>query len=318
MALQTSVANSLDNAGDEAKLDRNVKKIFFHEAVLAPLMRMCIPGFQNYSDEYIVANCFTEKPVINKYSVHQDEGGKLDGDQRVTQMNSEDNASNEQVIHYDIRYTAIVPGTEQRIKVVINLEIQDDHNLGYRVVTRGLYYCSRMISAQYGTVFTHQEHDRIQKVYSIWICPDSESKRNTITDYTVQETVRLENNTQDRKDYDKLQVIVITLGPGGLNSVDGLIRYLSLLLSNEKPLDERKKQLEDEYRIGMTQELGEEMSSVCNLGEAIAKKSKAEGETKLGKLIAKLIASGSSQEDINKAATDPIYREKLYAQFGIA
>ncbi len=54
MALQTSVANSLDNAGDEAKLDRNVKKIFSHEAVLAPLMRMCIPEFKGFSDEYIL------------------------------------------------------------------------------------------------------------------------------------------------------------------------------------------------------------------------------------------------------------------------
>lgn len=332
--MQTSIANSLDNAGDEAKLDRNVKKIFSHEAVLAPLMRMCIPEFQGFTDEYIVANCFTEKPEFSKIAVHQDEGGKLDGNQRITQMNSEDNASNEQVIHYDIRFTAIVPDSGQKIKVVVNLEIQNDRNLGYRMVTRGLYYCSRMISAQYGTVFTHQEYDRIQKVYSIWICPDSESKKNSITEYTVQETNRLGNNVQDRKAYDKLQVIIITLGPGGLDSVDELIRYLSLLLSNEKPLDERKKQLEDEYRIEMTYELGKEMSSVCNLGEAIALKNReegriegrnegriegrSEGENRLGRLITKLMASGRSPEEITKAANDPKYREMLYAEFGIA
>ena len=62
MALQTSITNTLDNVGDEANLDRNVKKIFSHEAVLAPLMRMCIPEFRNFSDEYIVENCFAEKP----------------------------------------------------------------------------------------------------------------------------------------------------------------------------------------------------------------------------------------------------------------
>ena len=63
----------------------------------------------------------------------------------------------------------------------------------------------------------------------------------------------------------------------------------------------------------MPYELEKEMRDVCNLGEAIAKKSKAEGENKLGRLISKLIALGRSQEDINMAASDPQYREKLYA-----
>ena len=75
------------------------------------------------------------------------------------------------------------------------------------------------------------------------------------------------------------------------------------------------------------------MSSVCNLGEAIALKNReegriegrnegriegrSEGENRLGRLITKLMASGRSPEDITKAANDPNYREKLYAKFGI-
>ena len=275
--MQTSIANSMDNAGDEAKLDRNVKKIFSHEAVLAPLMRMCIPEFQSFSDEYIAKNCFVGKPYVSRLPVHQDEGGKPDGDQRITQMNSEANAANEQVIHYDIRFTARVPDADREIGVIINLEVQADQGLKYRVVTRGLYYCSRMISEQYGTVFTHSGYEKIQKVYSIWICPDSETKQNAITDYRIHEEVRVGNNTCEEKDYDKLQVIVVTLGPDGVNSTDQLIRYLSLLLSNEKPLEERKQQLENEFRIPMTNELEEEMTDMCNMGEAIREKGRAEG-----------------------------------------
>ena len=92
-------------------------------------------------------------------------------------------------------------------------------------------------------------YDKIQKVYSIWICPDSRTKQNAITDYTVQETVRTGNNTCEKADYDKLQVIVVTLGHDGISSTDRLIKYLSLLLSDEKPVEERKQQLEEEYRI---------------------------------------------------------------------
>ncbi|MBQ6400601.1 MAG: PD-(D/E)XK nuclease family transposase [Clostridia bacterium] len=325
MAFQTSIAKTLDNAGDEAKLDRNVKKIFSHEAILAPLMRMCIPEFQGFSDEFIATNCFVEKPEVSKYTVHQDEGGKPDGNQRITQMNSEDNAANEQVIHYDIRFTARVPETDRDIKVIINLEIQVDDGLHYQVVTRGLYYCSRMISAQYGTVFTHSEYEKLQKVYSIWICPGSRTRQNAITDYMVQEKPRIGNNTCEKANYDKLQVIVVTLGQDGTNSTDQLIKYLSLILSDEKPLDERKRQLEDEYRIPMTYEIEEEMSGVCNMGEAIRRKAEAEGriegrvegESRLGALMAKLF-SLNRMDDARRCTTDVEFREKLYKEFQLA
>ena len=92
-------------------------------------------------------------------------------------------------------------------------------------------------------------YDKIQNVYSIWICPDRRTKQNAITDYTMHEIVRTGNNTCEKTDYDKLQVIVVTLGQDGISSTDRLIKYLSLLLSDEKPVEERKQQLEEEYRI---------------------------------------------------------------------
>jgi len=46
-------------------------------------------------------------------------------------------------------------------------------------------------------------------------------------------------------------------------------------------------------------------------------KGEAKGENKLGSLISKLISLGRNQ-DVEKAAGDPAYREKLYAELGIA
>ena len=59
------------------------------------------------------------------------------------------------------------------------------------LVTRGFYYCARMISEQYGTVFTGEHYEKFQKVYSIWICPDpAKKRRNGIFRYhTVQDPV---------------------------------------------------------------------------------------------------------------------------------
>ena len=260
-------------------------------------------------------------------------------------MNSEDSAADEQTVHYDIRFTANVPGTGAKIALIINVEIQADDRLGYQVVTRGLYYCARMISAQYGTVFTHSEYQKIQKVYSIWICPDSVSRQHSVTEYRITEQIRLGNLPVRKEDYDKLHVVVITLGPNGTESPDDLVKYLSLILTNEIPLEARKRELEEHYRIEMTHTMEEEMSGVCNLGEAIARRNmeagiaqgraqghaegmlqgraegmlqgRAEGEKRMSMLIARLV-SMNRFDDVKRCTEDPEYREKLYREFQLA
>ena len=50
-----------------------------------------------------------------------------------------------------------------------------------------------MISSQYGTIFTNSHYEKIQKVYSIWICFNPPEKRkNSINIYSVKEKI-LEN-----------------------------------------------------------------------------------------------------------------------------
>ena len=320
MALQTSISNALDHAGDEARLDKEAKKIFSHLSILAPLMRMCIPEFTGLTDQYIIENCFVDTPQISTMAVNQDENDLLDGDVKVTQMNSEENSEDEHTIFYDIRFTAKAPASGKLIRLIINLEIQAIDKRRYRIVTRGIYYGARMISAQYGTVFTRQNYQDIQKVYSIWICPDSYRKQNSITVYRINEEVLLGDATVDQHDYDKMQVIVITLDQDGTNADNPLIRFLSLLLSSNLSLESRKTTLEEEYRIQMDEHLTEEMSAVCNLGEGIAMRSRAQGmtqgEERLGALIDRMMKAGRIS-DAQRAATDPVYREEQYKVYNI-
>lgn len=88
----------------------------------------------------------------------------MDGNRRIDGFNTEANAITEQTVYYDIRLKAIIPGNPEPLQLIINLEIQTNDNPGYPLVTRGFYYCARMISEQYGTVFTKEEYDKIQKV----------------------------------------------------------------------------------------------------------------------------------------------------------
>ena len=68
-------------------------------------------------------------------------------------------------VTYDIRFYVLTPD-EKHVKIIMNLEAQLKFNPGYDLVTRGVFYCARMLSAQYGTEFTTQDYDGLKKVYS--------------------------------------------------------------------------------------------------------------------------------------------------------
>ena len=129
--------------------------------------------------------------------MHQDQPdhtGTLDGNERIDSLNSEANAIREQTVYYDIRFRAYIPGSAEPVQLIINLEIQLNDTPGYPLVTRGFYYCARMISEQYGTVFTGEHYEELQKVYSIWICPDPAKNAGTESSAITQYRIRYWGN----------------------------------------------------------------------------------------------------------------------------
>ena len=115
----------------------------------------------------------------------------------------EDASVYEGTVTYDIRFCAEAPGTENRIQLIINIEAQNDFYPGYPIIKRGIYYCSRMISSQYGTEFTSSHYENIKKVYSIWICMNPPQYReNTITEYYIAEKNLVGNVKEKIENYD--------------------------------------------------------------------------------------------------------------------
>ena len=150
--------------------------------------------------QYICDNCLKEEAEVSTHAVHQDEldkDNKLDGDERVEGMNTESNSIQEHTIYYDIRLPAFLPKSNEIVRLILNLEIQLDDTPGYPIVKRGFYYCGRMVSEQYGTVFTDEHYEKLEKVYSIWICPDPAKKRkNGIFKYHTIEDIRKINSIE--------------------------------------------------------------------------------------------------------------------------
>ena len=128
-----------------------------------------------------------------------------------------------------------------------------------------------MISSQYGTVFTKSNYQDIQKVHSIWICPDPQGKTNSsITRFHITKEDVVGKSLIEKADYDKMEVVVLNLGKNDEETIGSqILDLLSTLFSVGIPLEDRKRKLSEVYGIKMTEEIEREVSEVCDLSYGI-------------------------------------------------
>ena len=222
---------------------------------------------QKCNIKYIEKNCFAGEVQVNEVSVDQD---VPDADSAIVGSDTEDNSDSEGLVRYDLVFDAIIPKTSKVVRLVINIEIQVDTKMSYAIVTRGVYYAARLISRQKGTVFERSDYDKIQKVYTIWICPSpSGDNANSIVEYGLKPTKTIGQVNEPVENYDKMKIIIISLNDKGMEGDNSIIRLLSTLLSTTESVEKRKQILESEFNIPMTKEIEEEVLEMCNLGMAI-------------------------------------------------
>lgn len=126
---------------------------------------------------------------------------------------TDDNTITENTVTYDICFYAIIPSTEERISLIINIEAQNDFYPGYPIIKRVIYYCSRMVSSQYGREFTNSYYEKIKKVYPVWICTKPPAcRQNTINRYTIREENIVGDASEKKENYDLMPAIIICLG----------------------------------------------------------------------------------------------------------
>lgn len=193
----------------------------------------------------------------------------------------------------------MLPGSKEPIQLIINLEIQLNDTPGYPLVMRGFYYCARMISEQYGTVFTGEHYGDMQKVYSIWICPDPAKKRkNGIFKYhTVEDTI-VGNSFVKPDAYDLMEVVILNLGDADKCSELEILDLLNVLFSTTVSPEEKKKRLNDEFDIAMTAEFESEVRDMCNLSKALVEQGIEQG---IKRGIEQGIGKGVEQKNLSLA-----------------
>ena len=158
----------------------------------------------------------------------------------------------------------------------INVEAQNDFYPGYPLIKRGIYYCSRMISAQYGVEFTKSQYAAIKKVYSIWVCArPPKNREDSITSYSLKERNVIGNVKEPIQNYDLMTAVMICLGSN--SKENNVLRLLETLLSSKMESETKKHILQNEFDIKMTQTFDKEVSDMCNLSKGIIEESLAEG-----------------------------------------
>lgn len=277
MRAESTLAKMISTAGEKAAYDNACKRLLANKIILAWIMKSCLEEYRDYGISEIASKYIEGKAQISEAAVHPDEEAES---LQIAGLNTEDSTINEGTVTYDIRFRAIVPGTGERISLIINVEAQNDFYPGYPIVKRNLYYCCRLVSSQYGTEFTNSHYEKIKKVYSIFICMNPPNyRKNTINQYSIQEENLIGEFDENVEYYDLLTGIIICLGDVE-DEMTGILKLLEVLLSSERSTKEKREILQEEFNIKMTQELEREVSEMCNLSERVEQKGIEKGIAK--------------------------------------
>ena len=161
--------------------------------------------------------------------------------------------------------------------MLINVEAQNEvENLSYDIVTRGIYYCARMIFSQKQREFVKSEYEKIKKLYSIWVCTrcKEEYRKDTITSYSFEQT-NVVGNYPDKDKYDLMTVVVIGLAEevAGASSEElKLHRLLETFFASALSKAEKRDIVENEYRIPYNEDIERSVEEMCNASQGVLNK----------------------------------------------
>lgn len=293
--MKSGLAAELELANRQIQYDEHVKYVLSNRYILAWILKSVADEFQELELTSIAQNYIQPNIEIASVPVLP---GQTNAQEKLLGDTTEDKVPYEGYITYDIRFHAVLPAQpEKAIKLLLNVEAQKTFTPGYPIITRGIFYGARMISAQMNTEFSSPNYGDLKKVYSIWICMNAPNYiGNAISTCSIKKEDIAGHIPMKRADYDKLTVITISLN--GKAEEDGIFRLLNTLLSSTLPTLEKERILEQEFSIPMHQEhLSKEVRHMCNLSEWVLEQGIDNG-IELAKKVLKLSAEGLSVPEI--------------------
>ena len=285
MPMENQLAHAITQTEYDSSYDKAAKKLLANKQILAQIMKGCVNEYSDCTVDDIVEKYIEGTPEVGSVGVHVDDTNRPKKSTDVIKgSNNEDSALTEGTLFYDVRFDAIAPKSadsaeqEEVIRLIINVEAQTKFKPGYPLTKRAIYYCSRMISAQHGPIFKKSEYGKIRKVYSIWVCTKpSDEFQNTLTRYSIRPEQLIGNAAEKSENYDLMSVVTICLGKPDTENYTGILKFLDVLLSSSRAATEKKKILEEEFGVAMSEELEREVLIMCNLSQGVKAEGREEG-----------------------------------------
>ena len=272
----TSIAFGIEATQESLDYDASCKRILSEKIILAWILKSCVTEFKDFDVQFIADKCIEGEPQIAIVPIAPHETGPM-----IRGRNTVQTSPTESNFTFDIYFDAIVPGTDEVIRLIINIEPQDDYYPGYPLPKRGIFYLGRMISSQAGTIFEHSDYEKLRKAISIWICTNPPKKRqNTITCYEMKERNIVGEDHEAVKNYDLITLVMVHLGAEDEKNYDGVLKLLGTLLTSNSSVDEKKRVLQEEFHIPMTQTLDREVSLVSTFLQTVEARGLEKGVAK--------------------------------------
>lgn len=265
--MESTLSGAIRTESAMARYDAACKRLLSEKSILGWILKDCVEEFQHTDPAEIAARYIEGTPQIGSVPVLP---GQTNAPSKIRGAATEDASLSEGTVHYDIRFLATVPGSQEKIALIINIEAQNSFYPGYPLITRAIYYCSRLLSAQYGVEFSGGDYGKLKKVYSIWICMQPPAERqNTITRYSMRETRLVGKVRETKAHYDLLTAVMVCLGKEDTPSPTRALRLLNVLLDRRTDSEVKKKVMEEEFDLPMTDGMQSEVNMMCNLSQGV-------------------------------------------------
>ena len=113
-------------------------------------MKNCLEEYCGCAVEEIAEKYIEGTPQVGEVAVAPDESNRVS---MIQGAGNEDASLTEGTVTYDIRFLAIAPVSGELIRLIINIEAQNDFYPGYPLIKRGiqhypLLYCGRKSGRQ--------------------------------------------------------------------------------------------------------------------------------------------------------------------------
>lgn len=200
----------------------------------------------------------------------------LTDENMIRMRNSESPSVRNGAIYRDVIFDLTVPG-EGDIKVIVNMEAQIDPRPKYPLEARAAYYACRAVNDQKDEI--GDRYEKLSKVYSIWIVMKPLADfRNTVRRYRMEGLYDPGYiGKQPIPPCDYMEIVMVGLGAPGEKGCTAL-GLLNTVFSKGLDLDERRRRVEEEYKIKVGQSFYEDMEAMTmNLDEELEAYYKKQG-----------------------------------------